>query len=252
MSKAFWGIIAAIIVIFVVVFSIDSHSNKSSNKNGSNTVAGVTQHKEGNNSSTGVTLVEYGDYECPFCGQYYPIVKQVQAEYKDKIVFQFRNFPLTSLHPNAMAGARAAEAAALQGKFWEMHDELYDNQDQNGSSGWVASSDPLDKYFVGFAQQIGLNVDQFKTDFASSKVNDLIQADLSQGNSLGITGTPTFFIETKVNGKTNDDKVQIGESVSDFEKVLNDAIKKGSATSSGSTSQTKSRSTSNTTNTSGQ
>lgn len=227
MSKAFWGVIAAIIIVFGVVLTLSGNNN---NKNSSSSGSTLTNHTEGS-KATGVTLVEYGDYQCPFCGQYFPIVKQVAAEYNDKIIFQFRNFPLTTVHPNAFAGARAAEAAALQNKFWEMHDLLYENQTQ-----WSVASDPT-TFFKLYAQQLGLNVTQFTSDYSSSKVNDLINADMAEGNKLGITGTPTFFIDGK--------QVQIGESVQEFEKVINAEIaKKGSASSTGTTSQTQGSSSS--------
>lgn len=225
MSKQFLAILAAIILVFagIVIFS--------GNKSNSSGKAGVTptQHIEGQGKA-GVTLVEYGDYECPFCGQYYPIVKQVQAEYNQQLFFQFRNFPLTSLHPNAFAGARAAEAAGLQNKFWEMHDLLYENQTQ-----WSGASDPT-PFFNQYAQQLGLNVTQFKTDYASGKVNDLINADMAAGNKLGISGTPTFFLDGK--------QISVGESAAAFEKLINAEIAKkagqasSAPTSAGSTSQT--------------
>ena len=211
MSKQFWAVIAVIVLVLVGVFAFTG------NKSDTKTNAQPTNHVEGQGQS-GVTLTEYGDYECPFCGQYYPTVKQIEQQYDNLIHFQFRNFPLTSLHPNAFAGARAAEAADLQGKFWQMHDALYENQDPNGKSGWVASSDPLDDYFVNFAKQIGLNIDQFKTDFASDKVNAIVNADLNQANKLGLTGTPTFFLDGK--------QVQINNTVADFQKVLNAEIQK--------------------------
>jgi len=220
MSKQFWGVIIVILAIFTGIF-VFSGNKSNGTKNSS---AQPSSHLEGT-SPSGVTLVEYGDYQCPYCGQYFPLVKQVQAEFADKIVFQFRNFPLVSLHPNAFAGARAAEAAALQNKFWEMHDLLYENQTQ-----WSSATDPT-TLFQGYAQQLGLNTTQFQTDYASSKVNDTINADMAKGNSLGITGTPTFFIDGK--------KVEIGGSVQAFEKVINAEIaKKGSATSAGTTTQT--------------
>jgi len=224
MSKQFWGVIIIILAIAGGIIAFSGNKPDSSSKN-SNT---LTNHVEGK-GSTGVTLVEYGDYQCPFCGQYYPIVKQVQAEFADKIFFQFRNFPLISAHPNAFAGARAAEAAALQNKFWEMHDLLYENQ-----SVWSGTTDPT-TLFKSYAQQLGLNATRFQTDYASSKVNDLINADMAEGNKLQITGTPTFFIDGK--------KVEISGSVASFEKVINAEIaKKGSASNAGSTSQTPSSS----------
>lgn len=215
MSKQFWAVIIAIIVILGGIFWITGKNNPSTNSTNSN--AKPSQHIEGEGKS-GVTLVEYGDFECPYCGQFYPIVKQVQAQYNTQIYFQFRNLPLSSVHPNAFAGARAAEAASLQNKFWEMHDLLYQNQDPNGKTGWVASSNPLDDYFVGFAQQIGLNVTQFKTDFASNKVNDTINADVAAFNKTGAQeATPTFFLDGK--------QIQPGYSVADFQKYIDPAIK---------------------------
>lgn len=217
MSKQFWGVIAVIILIFVGIFAINN--NKQSNASGK--TGTLTQHIEGS-GTTGVTLVEYGDYQCPYCGQYFPIIKQVQSEFNDRIKFQFRNFPLVGVHQNAFAGARAAEAAAMQNKFWEMHDLLYEAQSQ-----WSSASDSSTA-FNQYAKQLGLNVTQFQTDYASSKVNDLINADMAEGNKLQVTGTPTFFLDGK--------KTQIGGSVAAFEKVINDEIaKKASGQSSAQT-----------------
>lgn len=234
MSKQFWAVMVVIILVLIGVFAF---TGKKTPNSGSNS-AQLTNHVEGQ-GKTGVTLVEYGDYECPVCGAYYQTVKQVAQQYDQQIHFQFRNFPLTSIHPNAFAGARAAEAAALQGKFWQMHDALYENQDPAGHSGWVASSDPLNAYFVDFAQQIGLNVNQFKQDFASSKVNNSVNADLTEANKLNLNGTPTFFLD----GKQLDNSVLVdsnGPSLSKFQKILNSEIlKKGGQppTSSSTTSQ---------------
>lgn len=209
MSKQFLAIIVAVIVVLGGVFFITNKNNSSS---GSSGTVSATNHVEGSTSS-GVKLVEYGDYECPYCGQYYPLVKQVVDQYKDKIQFQFRNLPLTQIHKNAFAGARAAEAASLQGKFWQMHDKLYDNQDPNGASGWVASNDPLNDYFVNFARQIGLNVSKFKTDYSSQQVNDTINADLAAFKKTGAEeATPAFFLDGK--------QIHPGYSLSDFKKAI--------------------------------
>lgn len=214
MNKGFWGVIAAIVVVFGVVFALTSHKSSNSSSSGP---AKPTSHIEGS-AKTGVTLVEYGDYQCHFCGQYYPIVKQVAAQYNDQIQFQFRNLPLTQIHPNAFAGARAAEAAALQGKFWEMHDLLYENQDPNGRSGWVASSNPVDEYFVGYAKQIGLNTTKFKADFASSRVNNAINADIAEFKKTGAEmATPAFFLDGK--------HINPGYNVADFQKAIDAEIK---------------------------
>jgi protein-disulfide isomerase len=193
MDKRFLGILGAIVVIFIAVFAISQ--NSSNNSSGGNTKAQATNHVEGNNAK-GVTLVEYGDYECPVCKSYYQPLKDAVAQYKNDIRFQFRNLPLTAIHRNAFAAARAAEAAGLQGKYWQMHDQLYDNQDPTGASGWVASGDPLNEYFVNFAKSLGLDINKFKTDYASSQVNDIINADLAAFDKTGQEkATPTFFLD---------------------------------------------------------
>ena len=218
MSKQFWGVIVAIIIVFVGIFALTG--NKSDTKNQKSNSSALTQHTLGKGTS-GVTLVEYGDYQCPFCGEYYPTLKQVIAKYGDSIRFQFRNFPLTSLHQNAFAAARAAEAASQQGKFWQMHDLLYETQTQ-----WSSGSDPT-SFFNQFAQQLGLDTVKFKADYGSAKVNDAINADMAEGGKLQISGTPTFFI--------NGTKTEITNTVDSFQKVIDAAIAKQAASSSAST-----------------
>ncbi|MGA3150521.1 MAG: thioredoxin domain-containing protein [Candidatus Saccharimonadales bacterium] len=223
MDKRFLAILAGIVIIFGVVFAASQHSsNTSGNSNTSN--AQPTSHIEGQ-GSTSVKLVEYGDYECPVCSLYYPVVKQVAAQFNSQVYFQFRNLPLTSLHKNAFAAARAAEAASLQGKFWQMHDELYSNQDPTGQSGWVASDNPL-TYFTAFVQQIGLNINQFKTDYASDKVNNAINADLAAFAKTGQQeATPTYFLDGKYIPNTELADPTTGEpSASLFAKVINAEI----------------------------
>lgn len=210
MSKQFLAIIIIVIVAFVGIFAFSGHKSNSSKSSGGSSGT-PTQHVEGQGKS-GVTLVEYGDYQCPFCEQYYPVVKQIQSEFNDQIFFQFRNFPLVSIHQNAFAGARAAEAAAAQGKFWQMHDLLYENQSQ-----WSESSDPI-PFFKQYAQQLGLNAGRFNKDYASSKVNDAINADMAAGNKLKINGTPTFFLDGK--------QINVSASVGSFEPQIKDAIAK--------------------------
>jgi len=216
MSKQFWAVVVVVILVFVGIFAFTGKKNDNQTSKSS---AQATQHTIGK-GTTGVTLVEYGDYECPYCEEYYSIVKQVQATYGDKITIQFRNFPLTSVHPNAFAGARAAEAAALQGKFWEMHDALYDSSNWQV---WSTSSDPT-PYFNQYAQELGLNVTQFKSDYSSSKVNDAVNADMAAGNKLGITGTPTFYL----NGK----KIEVSNTLDSFQKVIDAEIAKQAKTKS--------------------
>lgn len=195
MTKQFWAALVVIVLILVGVFVIADHKNASAP---TSSVSGVTEHIEGQGKA-GVTLVEYGDYQCPACGEYYEPLKEVFAKYSSQIYFQFRNFPLTNLHPNAFAGARAAEAAAMQGKYWQMHDVLYEQNmayyTQNVQN-WIPASNPL-PFFDSYAKQIGLNVTEFNKDFESDKVNNAINADIAEGNKLNITGTPTFFLDGK-------------------------------------------------------
>jgi len=130
------------------------------------------------------TLLEYGDYECPFCGAAYPIVKEVQSRLGDQLRFVFRNFPITTSHPHAELAAEAAEAAGAQGKFWEMHDLLYENQKH------LEAAD-LHRY----AEQLGLDVDRFDDELRRHVHADRVREDFMSGVRSGVNGTPTFFID---------------------------------------------------------
>jgi len=143
---------------------------------------GKNDHIQGDDNAP-LEIVEYGDYQCPYCGMAYPIIKQVQKELGKKVKLIFRNFPLSQMHPNAMNAAGAAEAAAKQGKFWEMHDKLYENQE---------SLEPLD--LDRYAQELDLNMNQFGKDLSSPEVANRIDSDFNSGMHLGVNGTPTFFV----------------------------------------------------------
>lgn len=163
-----------------------------------------------------VTLIEYGDYECPGCGSIYGPLKSLTEKYKDKVTFIFREFPLTSIHPNALAAATAAEAAGLQGKYYEMHDKLYENQDAWGQ----AQVSQREAIFTGYASDIGLNVDKFKSDLTSTNISDKISRDRSTGlNNYKINGTPTFILNgTTISG-------QNAVSIDSITKKVEEAIK---------------------------
>lgn len=209
MSKQFWGLVAVIITVLVGV-AVFNNSKKPT------VVSGVPSNHILGKADSKVKFVEYGDYQCPYCQQYFATVNQVKEKYKDRVSFQYRNFPLTSIHKNAFAAARAAEAADKQGKFWEMHDILYANNDPTGASGWVASDKPFD-FFSGYAKQLGLDAAKFKTDYASESVNNIINADMAAGTKLNVEGTPSFFI--------NGNKQQIQNTVDAFSKALDEALK---------------------------
>lgn len=212
MSKLFWAILAVIIVGLIGVFLVANRNTQTTTENISNPKEiTATDHVEGP-ADAKVTLVEYGDFQCPACGATYPIVKQLRDEYKDKVRFVFRHFPLSNIHPNAMAASRAAEAAGKQGKFFEMHDLLYENQKD-----WSTDTSAADK-FKQYAKDLGLNVDQFVKDTNSSETTDAINHDIAVGKKLDVNGTPTFYV--------NDVKLdKIPRTFEDFKAKIDEALK---------------------------
>jgi protein-disulfide isomerase len=145
-----------------------------------------------------VTVVEYGDYECPYCGAAYPIVKALQSRMGESLRFVFRNFPITTSHPHAEQAAETAESAAAQGRFWEMHHLLYENQ--------ARLRDPD---LRGYAESLGLDVDRFDRELAEHVHATRVREDFMSGVRSGVNGTPTFYI----NGVRHDDSY-------DFETLL--------------------------------
>ncbi|MBA4054640.1 MAG: disulfide bond formation protein DsbA [Marivirga sp.] len=131
-----------------------------------------------------ITLVEYGDYQCPYCRRAYPLVKRLLEERGDVIRFVFRNFPLQTIHPHAMSAALAAEAASHQNQFWEMHDLLFENQERFG-----------DHFFSELAVKLGLDMHWFQRDFSSESASSIVNADFKSGLHSGVNGTPSFFID---------------------------------------------------------
>lgn len=135
-----------------------------------------------------ITLEEFGDFQCPPCGALHPVLKTMEHEFGPRIRIIFREFPLVPAHQHALAAARSAEAAGLQGKFWEMHDLIYESQ-----ATWSNAFD-VRPIFEGFATKIGLDLEKFKRDLSSEKVAQRIFLDGKRGRSLGVTGTPTMFM----------------------------------------------------------
>jgi protein-disulfide isomerase len=131
-----------------------------------------------------VTLLEYGDYECPYCGAAYPIVKEVQARLADRLRFVFRNFPIVTSHLHAELAAEAAEAAAAQDQFWPMHDLLYENQRRLG-----------DRDLRSYAEQVGLDLDRFDGEMAQHVHAARVREDFMSGVRSGVNGTPTFYVD---------------------------------------------------------
>lgn len=138
-----------------------------------------------------LTLVEFADFQCPYCGDAHPVLDAALAEYKGKVKFVFKHFPLLSVHKNALSAAVAAEAAGMQGKFWEMHDLLFERQQE-----W-SSLPSADKKFEEYAKEIGLDVEKFKSDMKDDSLSKKIDEQRNEGISAVVTSTPTFFVNGK-------------------------------------------------------
>ena len=135
-----------------------------------------------------VTIEEFADFECPSCARFEPILREIKTIYGDRVRVVFRHYPLTQTHQKAYDAARAAEAAGMQGKFWEMHDLLYDRQRD-----WTVSQDHRGEY-ANYAKQLGLDVEKFKTDMASGAAAARVDADKKRGESVQIRSTPSAFV----------------------------------------------------------
>jgi protein-disulfide isomerase len=149
-----------------------------------------------------VTLVEYGDYQCPYCGEAHPIVKSLLDLEPNAIRFVFRNFPITTIHPHAELAAEAAEAAGAHGKFWQMHDWIYEHQDSIAQDDLLAAAALLD-----------LDVDRFDADLTGHRYEKKVREDFMSGVRSGVNGTPTFFI----NGARHDGGYQLEELLAAIE-----------------------------------
>lgn len=218
MDKRFWAVIGIVIVGFLGFVAFNNNQQDSADKASGSVEA--TAHYTGALDSK-VTLQEYGDYQCPACASFFPTLQAVKEKYADTVRFQFSNLPLTQLHPNAFAAARAAEAAGLQDKFWEYHDALYLQSNWNV---WTQATS-TDAYFEQYARQLNLDIEKFKTDAKSSRVNDMINADRAAFDKTGADqATPTYFL----NGKKIDNAELLGAdqqpSVEGFSKVLDAAL----------------------------
>jgi len=188
------GVVTITLVVGAVVFFSGPSSNTSSNSSAKPVDAKILVKKNSHvagNPKANVTVVEFGDYQCPACGAAYPITKQVLGHYGSKIAFVFRNFPLQQ-HQNAQIAAEAAEAAGKQGKFWEMHDILYDKQTE-----WGESTNPMD-YFLQYAKKIDLDVKTFKDDVSKTVFAEQINSDRNDGNTIGVNSTPTFYVNGEI------------------------------------------------------
>ena len=161
-------------------------------------------------SNAPVVLEEFGDFQCPVCARFYKDLKQVESEYGSKLCVIFREYPIQQIHPHAVEAARAAEAAGLQNRFWEMHDLLYENQDT-----WVKETDTRPS-FVGYAKSLGLDVQRFNSDLDGNIAPGRTVDDQRRAREMGVTGTPTIFI----NGKPPRDR-----NIDAIRNAINEALK---------------------------
>ena len=205
------SVVTIVIVVGAAMTFGGKSSDTTSTKPISNTAALVRSdsHVDGPKDAK-VTVVEFGDYQCPACGAAYPTVTQILAAYKGQIRYVFREFPLP-MHQNAQAAAEAAEAAGAQGKYFDMYNLLYTNQTE-----WGETNNAND-YFIKYAQQLKLNMDTFKSDITSKKYAKKIQKDMDDGDAVSVDSTPTFFI--------NGVKEEGGMQYSDFKDKIDAAIK---------------------------
>jgi protein-disulfide isomerase len=165
---------------------------------------GDQDHIQGN-AKAACTLLEYGDYECPHCGAAYPLVKDLQKHFGKRMRFVYRNFPMTQIHRNAEGAAVVAEFAATKGKFWEMHDLLFENQDRLG-----------EELFAELATQLGLDPNELQEAISKRTLTTHVRADFTSGIRSGVNGTPTFFI----NDQRYDRPMDYDTMVSAIEEAL--------------------------------
>lgn len=210
-SQFFIGVLVAAVLVIGSIIIFTSHKTAKPTASGDmpdiNTTVG---QKEGAGDSARVKIVEFGDYECPFCGKAEPDLRQAVQKNSDKVELIFRDFPLPQ-HQNALPAAYAAYAAGAQGKYWPMHELLYDRQ-----SSWVNASDP-ESVFLGYARELGLDSNKFKADYGSAAAKKAIQADADYGTKIGVNETPTFY----VNGK----KVTGVQTLEQWQQLIDEAAK---------------------------
>ncbi len=205
-GKRFWIILAVIAVSF---FGLVGYSKLTAppevTSNGSNNVFGKLDSP--------VTLTEFVDFQCEACYAFYPTVKEVKEKYKDRVKFQVKYFPISNSHQFARVAAANAESAAQQGKFWEMHNKIFE-----GQKIWEQAQNPQ-QYFDQYAKDIGLDLEKLKNDIKDPKTTATINADLDEVKRLGGNGTPTFTL----NGKKIENPENTAEA---FSKLLDDALAK--------------------------
>ncbi|MBI2063112.1 MAG: thioredoxin domain-containing protein [Candidatus Yanofskybacteria bacterium] len=201
------------VVLIGAVWGLTKLSNNPGDIQEAVIISGVTAEDwvEGNKESQ-ITLIEYGDFQCPACGAYFPLVEKLMDEHGDSFKFAYRHFPLQQ-HPNAKPAAYAAEAAGKQGKFWEMFDMIFVHQND-----WSGRTDAED-IFLQYAETLGLNIEQFKNDRDSDVVKEDVEKDYDSGVANKVNATPTFFLNgKKIQPRDYDEFVSLIEQASQTDK----------------------------------
>lgn len=206
-----WGV-TVFVIIGAAAGIVWSVKNGGAPAGGAETTSAITANDWVRGSETAtVEMVEYSDFQCPACALYHPIVKKlVEEDSKGKIKFSYRHFPLIEIHPTSVLSAVASEAAGKQGKFWQMHDKLFENQTTWGSNPKAR------EIFIDYAKELGLDVAKFTADLDSKELKDKIVDAYKSSIRMGLNSTPTFFI----NGK----KIQNPQSYEAFRDLLNQTI----------------------------
>ena len=203
----FLGFLAALVVVIKIASTGPATSTSEPIANFPKVEQGETTY---GSESAKVILVEYSDFQCPACGAYYPTLKKIKEDYKDRLLFVYRNFPLNQVHANAAISAQAAYAAHLQGKFWEMHNMIFDNQ------GSWSSQKNAGETFVEYAKELGLDIEKFRNDMNSQETKNFIANQERQALSLGVNSTPTFFLNAK--------RLNVNASYTDFQKAIDQEL----------------------------
>lgn len=212
-TRLWTGGIIAVIALLIVSFIISSSDNPIDPASFADLEVRELAANEKGNSESDIRLIEYSDFQCPACKAAAPSLDALINDFGDQFVLEYRHYPLRRNHPNAQLAGQAAEAASIQGKFWEMHDLLFEKQAE-----WSQSFNP-ERYFRTYAEELGLNVDRFRFDLESDAVKDRVNEHADQAAELGLTGTPSFVF----NGEQVDLNTFINENLDISEFIANQA-----------------------------
>lgn len=206
-----WILVVAIIAGAVFWVTKMASQNPSPDNSPTSATDAITENdwtKGGREAS--VKLIEYSDFQCPACGNFYPVVKKMNEEFGDKLQIAYRHFPLKQVHKNAGLAAQAAEAAGKQGKFWEMHDKIFESQKK-----W-SSDEEVKNVFIGYAEELELDKEKFEEDLNSEEIKNFVEEDVNSGEKAKVNSTPTFFL--------NGSKIENPRTYDEFKNVINKAI----------------------------